>query len=168
MSRYKIKGMGRGFDGLVVEGTWIAIDDGVERDLFRLSKITNDNVVFGDRNVSFPVPAESLYISEEFLEEIEDDEKREFSHKNPFGKYVKNYTLEKNSSKLVVTEYENALSISVIDPHGMTVYSQNYFLDLPTVQHDIVATFLNEDLEDTIFTLKDFKSDEIKTIDEED
>lgn len=164
MKRYKIKAMGKGFDGLIVdvdEERSESFEDEIL--LFPVNKITNDNVIFGDRNLGFPVVKNALWISEEFLERVSDDI-REYSHKNPFGSFIKTFSIERDSFKLVVTEYDRGVSVTVMDlhGHGKTLYSQNYFNNISLTSEAICARFIEQDIEDLIFELKQMKIKELE------
>lgn len=167
MSRYRVKDMGRGFDGLTVEGHFIAMDfDGAVApgDALMVTKITNDHVVFGDRNVSFPVPREALYIHENFLERLE-DEQREYSAEYPFGVEMFTYRLTKDRLEVVLTQYEGALSVTVLEktvsaPGSRTLYSQNYIKFLDLTRNKIHDLFTTHDIEDLVFELKALKTAE--------
>lgn len=162
MSRYRVKDMGRGFDGLVVEGHFVALSND---DILEVTKITNDHIVFGDRNVSFPVPFESLYIHENFLEKLE-DEQREYSAEYPFGVEMWTYRLTREKLEVVLTQFERALSVTVREQFGTgttrTLFSQNYVKFIDETRNKIHDLFLKNDMEDLVFELKELKALEKK------
>lgn len=162
MAKFKIKDMGRGFDGLTVEGEWSEwLPDG----MIEITKIVNDHVVFGDRNVSFPVPEGALFISEQHLDEI-NEETREYDHKNPFGHALRGYTLSNDLLTVVVTKYETALTVTVLGKSSpdsrRTMYSQNYFDRevIAGVESHLVEMFREGETDDLVFELRQWKSSE--------
>lgn len=164
MKRYKIKGMGRGFDGLIVEGE----PDKDVPGLLSVLKITNSNAIFGDRNVSFPVPKGSLYIDDEFLVEY-DEPPREFAHDNPYGRFM--YTAEfQNQGQTLsatLTRFEKTLTVTVHEilawaastPVKSNLFTQNYWKELDKVE-SIVREYMAGDPDDLIFELKRLKEEE--------
>ena len=150
--------MGRGFDGLVVEALY---DRG--RMLMEIEKVSNDNIIFGDREVTYPVPRAALYISDEFLEEIEDEGNREYSHKNPFGKMLFEGRYAKDKIEVTFVEYENTLSVTVLEKVNdsvKTLYSQNFFSDSELIKEIIQVQLAEGDLDDLVFKLKEAKENE--------
>jgi hypothetical protein len=173
---YVIKGMGRGFDGLVVEcETGLGFDkDGVHRRLYPITRIINHNAIFGDRNVSFPVPPNGLYIDSENLAPF-NDELREFSSKNPNGAYLSETRFKRHSLEAVLVEYERLLTVTILetehedgkynDTRGRDItktrYTQNYLKDFDVVRAAVDLEVKKGDLDDLIFTLTELKEQEL-------
>lgn len=170
---FVIKGMGRGFDGLVVEVT-----ASPHEGLYSVSRIINHNAIFGDRNVSFPVPTDCLYLSCEVLEPFT-EELREYDSKNPNGRFICESRHRRHDLEVVIAEYERCLTVSVLehqhedgkynDTRGRDIvhtrYTQNFKDRLDTVKTLIENEIRMGDLDDLIFHLRKIK--EIEFLPEE-
>ncbi len=100
-----------------------------------VARVVDERIVFGDRNLSIVLPEGFMYISSDFLEEI-DSEPKEFAHDNPYGGFV--YTNEyQNSGQTLfvkVTRYERLTAVDVhrVDAYvgehraSTTIYAQNF------------------------------------------
>jgi hypothetical protein len=166
-SLYVIKGMGRGFDGLVVEAQ-AADHDG----LYMVTRIINHNAIFGDRSVSFPVPSSRLYLSCECLEEY-DEELREYDDKNPNGAYLGETRVRRHNLEAVLVEYERSMTVTVLEhvpnPPNMkgldkvhTRYTQNYLKDFGVIRAAVDLEVKKGDLDDLIFSLRELKEQELQ------
>lgn len=167
---YVISGMGRGFDGLVVEA-FAAEHDG----LYSVTRIINRNAVFGDRNVSFPVPQNCLFIATENLENYT-EELREYDSKNPNGNYLSETRFRRHTLEAVVVEYDRSLTVTVLehehedgkynDTKGRDIiktrYTQNYLKDFGVVRAAVDLEVKKGDLDDLIFTLTELKEQELQ------
>jgi hypothetical protein len=170
---FVIKGMGRGFDGLVVEAEPSENNPGLRY----VTRIINHNAIFGDRNVSFPVMAHALFLNDGFLEKF-DGELREFDSKNPNGKFVCESRHRRHDLEVVVAEYERCLTVSVLehmheegkynDVRGRdtvhTRYTQSFKDRLDTVKTLIENEIRMGDLDDLIFHLRKLKEIEFTGI----
>lgn len=172
MSRFKIKGMGRGFDGLVVElATGLGADvNGEHRVLHPVVRIINHNAIFGDRSVSFPVTLGTLFIDSEYLESY-DDAPREYDSKNPNGKFVAEHRHRRYDLEVVLVEYERCMTATVLehehedgkynDTRGRDVvhtrYTENFLTSFDAVKEAVESAVRAGDLDDLVFSLRDIK-----------
>lgn len=161
MAHYIVKGLGRGFDGLLVEGTLAPSPNA----LVEISKITNRNEIFGDRNVSYPVKPGTLFLSEDVLEEIDDPSKREYDAKNPWGRVLFEGRYTKGTLEIAYCQYERVLQVSVIEKvnnRHKTLFSGYYTEQTDAVRNDIEACLRSPDfdVDDLVFQLKAFKSED--------
>lgn len=161
MSWYIIKGLGPGFDGLIVEGekniagTWVDV-----------RQLVNRSIMFGDREfkVSFPDSAFSIHIR--FLEPIADPGVREYDSKNPWGKYVCEGRLSRNNIEVSWAEYDYCTQVTVQEKLAgqptKTLYTDNFHLD--GIKHETIIDTINESireddsLDSLIFHLKELKN----------
>lgn len=155
---YVVKGIGGGFDGLVVEGKDSALN------LVEVVKLTDRDSIVGDRNVSLPVPESALFISKAHLDEIEDPGTREFASDNPFGKHLADGNMEMGGISIHYSEFEKVLNVTVLDMGARkTVLSQYFFKNIAQVKEQL-ANLLKEnggsDVEDLVFRLRELKEAE--------
>lgn len=169
---YVIKGMGRGFDGLVVEAEPSDVNPGLRY----VTRIINHNAIFGDRHVSFPVKEHTLFLNDGVLEKFE-EELREYDAKNPNGAYLGETRVRRYSLEAVLVEYERSLTVTVLehehedgkynDTRGRDIvhtrYTQNYLRDFDVVRAAVDLEVKKGDLEDLIFTLTELKEQELQT-----
>lgn len=153
---YVIKGMGRGFDGLIVEAKSLVKDDPTL--LFMVTRIINRNSVFGDRNVSFPVPEKCLYIDGSCLESF-DEAPREFDSTNPYGEFKLEGRYTKDSLEVVFAQYTKALTVTVYEKQETkrTLYSQTFIGNFAVVKEAIEVHTSTGDVDDLIFRLTELK-----------
>lgn len=154
---YSINGMGRGFDGLIVEAESCAPRDNTV--LFEVRRIINRNEIFGDRNVSFPVPPGMLYLDGSVLTES-NEEPREYDSKNPYGKFNLEARFMKGTLEIVMGQYERAVTITVYDRGGdspRTLYSQTFNRNFAAVKEAVETATEGEDVDDLIFRLGELK-----------
>ncbi len=160
---YVIKGMGRGFDGLVVEAKSLVEDDPTL--LFMVTRIINRNSVFGDRNVSFPVPEKCLYIDGSCLEQV-DEAPREYDSTNPYGEFKLEGRYTKDSLEVVFAQYSKALTVTVYEKTPTkkdeqeakrTLYSQTFIGNFAAVKEAIEVHTSTGDVDDLIFRLNELK-----------
>lgn len=171
---YVVKGMGRGFDGLIVEEGQIGTNPDV--DLVCVTRIINHNAIFGDRHVSFPVKDGCLFIDKGHLEAFEEPS-REYDSKNPNGAYLSETRFRRHSLEAVLVEYERSLTVTILehihedgkynDTRGRDIvhtrYTQNYLKDFGVVRAAVDLEVKKGDLEDLIFTLTELKEQELQT-----
>lgn len=124
---YKIKGL-PGLDGLIAHGetTGLTTPASPVFDLVEVDELLNPNAMFGDRQLRFPVPERSLYLSREHLEEIADPVLREFSSGNPYGEFQYEGRVERDGLRISYAMFERALSVTVSEG-TRTLYCQNFF-----------------------------------------
>lgn len=169
MKLYKIEGLGEGFDDLIVE----ASEDDV-MDIFEIRRVINPDVMFGDRQLSFPVPPDALYINKQFLSEY-DQSLRQYDSRNPFGKFLYETTYMRSPLQVCLVEHERAITVTVTEServdakHGgrstfKTRYSQNFFGDLRTVRSVVQDAVKIGDLDDLILRLRELKEIELSEI----
>jgi len=154
---YVVKGIGGGFDGLVIEGESLA-----HADLIAVQKIIDRDSVVGDRNVALPIPNKGLFIGREFLDEIEDPGIREFSSTNPYGKLQLEGRMDCGGLQVVYAQYELTLTVVVTDMVAKrTVLSQNFSKDFDKVKAKIEECLKQADAEDLVFQLRALKEAEV-------
>jgi len=156
---YVVKGIGGGFDGLVVEGTQV-----LGTQMVTIQKITDRNSIVGDRNVSLPLPPEAVYLGLRFLDPIEDPGIREFAANNPFGKLVLEGHMTCGVLKVAYSQFESVLSVTITDSSvGKTIFSQYFSKDFDKVKgtiESILKTKDDSDAEDLVFQLRELKEAE--------
>ena len=172
---YVITGMGRGFDGLIVEAeTGVWTQHAPSQAVHSILRIVNRNHVFGDRNLSFPVPPGTLFINTNNLEDF-NEELQQFDSKNPNGKYLSETRFRRHSLEAVLVEYERSLTVTVLehehedgkynDTKGRDIvhtrYTQNYLRDFDVVRAAVDLEVKKGDLDDLIFTLGELKEQEL-------
>lgn len=156
---YVVKGIGGGFDGLVVE-TERTQEDG----LVEVMRIIDRTSILGDRNVSLPIPGQAIYIDRKFLEPTEDPGTREYAANNPFGRLVAEGQMEISSIKVSYAQFETVLSVNVQDTVAKkTLFSQYFSKDIEKVKAAIEAVLKQNggsDVEDLVFQLRALKEAE--------
>jgi hypothetical protein len=160
---FKIKGVAKGLDGLVVEGKSGLDWPNSGEQFIDVTCIYNTNIVFGDRVLKSPVTPGSLVLNQAFVEETTDPN-MEFSTENPFGKYLYEGTYVKGDLNIAYTEFDNAIAITIFEKHGdqqKTLYSQNFFENTLTVM-ELIQSMLGGTLdpEDLVFELQRLKTEE--------
>ena len=155
---YVVKGIGGGFDGLVVEGA--ALKD-LPPTVQVLKLIDRDSIV-GDRNISLPIPPGALTIGLEFLDPIDDPGIREFAATNPFGKLLLEGRMDCGDLQVVYAQYENTLGVVVTDIVAKkTVLSQYFSKDFDKVKAVIEDVLKNSQVaDDLVFKLRELKEAE--------
>lgn len=163
--------MGVGFDGLIVEAKPGAQYDVAGRRVIAIDKIVNQNVVFGDRNIGFPLKWGSMFINRENLEEV-DDSPREFSSKNPFGQVTTERKYKRGDLELTIVEFSSALSLTLREVKkagdstvSRTIYSQNFTAkELIELVDEAVDECLDEDrLDELPFVIRNVETDYVET-----
>ncbi len=156
---FKIKGL-PGLDGLIVQNT---SDQTIEVSIGKDPAITFvpvdtiiTNAIVGDRDLKFPLPPRSLLIDTRFLVGILDPTK-EYSAKNPFGKYLYEGTFVQDTLHIAYTVFDNALSATIYEMLGgkqKTLYSQNFFTNRKMAMELIEAVLKGDmDPDDLVFEL---------------
>jgi hypothetical protein len=176
---YVIDGMGRGFDGLVVEAGDVCVKTDKQPEIVEIVKIINDNQVFGDRNVSFPVSPGCLFVRVRNLKEY-DFARKQFSSKNPLGAYQGETRVRRNELEAVIVEYSEAMTVAILEHeeeegkygrNGRAVvhtrYNQNYFAGFSSVKLAIDEEVKKGELDDLIFRLKELKKKELSLSEDE-
>lgn len=154
---YVVKGIGGGFDGLVIEA--VATQEG---NLVEVLKFVDRDSVVGDRNVSLPIPGQSIYMDKRVLDEIEDPGIREFSSTNPYGRLQLEGRMDCGGLQVVYAQYELALTVVVTDMVAKrTVLSQNFSKDFGKVKAKIEECLKQADAEDLVFQLRALKEAEV-------
>ncbi len=170
MPFFKIKKLSPFLDGLVVEGDMKGV---TVRPCLHVSRIINDSIVVGDRNLSYPVAPYSygsLTIDPEFLTELKDYKIREFDHTNPWGKCLFECGYNKGQLQVACARYELATQVTVTEKQGKrskTLFT-GYFRPQggdETGEHifdevkDTVESHLKGeyDIDDMIFELKELQ-----------
>lgn len=173
---YIINGAGPSFDGVLVEGDPIMEDtfnDGVPADtgLVEVVRFIETDVVIGDRQFSTPVTPGSLFMSTDFLEEVEDPKLREFDSKNPYGKFQLEGRMKCGPIEVAYSQYERCLQVNVmevIDAKDMpmvpgatlnkTLLAVNFTKDFDKVKSLIESSLKNQDDADQLV----FKLEELR------
>jgi hypothetical protein len=160
MSRkyYVIKGIGSSFDGLVVESDEYIEDGDDGPSMVEVGRIVNRNTVIGDRSVSYLLPQEAIWISDRYLEEVQDPELREFDSTNPWGKCEFEGRYTKGSIEVSYAQYERALQVTVsekVDGKSKTIHSCYITNDIRKMK-EVIETCLREaaDPDDLVFAIK--------------
>lgn len=153
---YVLKNLGAGFDGLVVEGLTFAQGDNTV--LIEVRKIINRNAIFGDRNVSYPVPPNFLYIDGSFTD-LYEEEPREFGSTNPYGEFKFEGRYTKDNLEVVFAQYSQALTVTVYEKQETkrTLYSQTFVGNFAAVKEAIEVHTSDGDVDDLIFRLTELK-----------
>jgi hypothetical protein len=162
MAWYIIKGLGPGFDGMLLEKA-------SELSGFKFitaSRLVNRNIMIGDRELSYSLPYGAVAISSDFLEPIDNPQLREYDSKNPWGKFVCEGRLTKNNIEVSWAEYEYCTQVTVQEKSvgcpTKTLYTDNFNLD--DIEHETIIGTINdsirdeESLDDLIFALKELKN----------
>lgn len=173
MHWYRVKDLGKPFDGLLVYGDSLymsALTAGSVNNMVQIERVIDDTIMSGDRNLSFTLPDDSVFINERFLERSKNPELREFASNNPFGSFVLEGSIQKENIKVVWAEYEKALQVTVLEitlgnsetgqMTTKTIYAAYYpedRFDFDGVREVIYDMLKNEEDDDLIFYLKDLE-----------
>lgn len=166
---YTIIGLGFGLDGLIAEST---DDDHEVNDLLdarmasvrEITRLRSPSVVVGDRNVSYPIRENSLWINREFLEPY-DLPIREYASDNPWGKYKFEGRCETGNLEVTYAQYERCLQVTVTEKANArhkTLYATNYFN--PEAFREVknaIEQMIDRDSDDLIFKLQELKNGEV-------
>lgn len=156
---YVVKGIGGGFDGLIVETETNA--DGVYK---LVTRIIDPNMNVGDRTVSLPIPLGALSIHPKFLDQTDDPGIREFASDNPFGKMFLEGHMDCGDLKVTYSQFEKALSVVVFDTQAKrTIFSQYFTKEFDKVKQTVEAVLKQNggsDAEDLVFQLRALKEAE--------
>lgn len=153
---YVVKGVGGGFDGLLVEGFKV-----IGSDMIAVQRITDRDSIVGDRNVSLNLPPTALYIGMQFLEATEDPGKREFAANNPFGRVILEGHMEMGNLKVSYAQFESVISVNIREAEsGKTIFSQYFSKEFDRVKGCIESCLKSNggsDAEDLVFQLRALK-----------
>jgi hypothetical protein len=132
---YIIKGFSSAFDGLVVVGGEEILDgDDDTKRLISIKEITRPGTIVGDRELRFPLPDDGMFIESGYLEPILDPGLREFDSTNPFGECMGESNSVRGGIGMMVTEYQNALHVSVRDLDvKRTIWDGYFFHEIESV-----------------------------------
>ncbi|MHB8407980.1 MAG: hypothetical protein ACYDHY_07855 [Acidiferrobacterales bacterium] len=164
-----IRGLAPGLDGLLAES-----DDSLDLDdsgnqLLSIAKLRNHNIMQGDREVSVTLPVDAMYISSEYLQPTDDPGKREFDHVNTHGKLISEDTFHTAEVGVVLADFENLLSVSVMEivtngRVGRTVFSQNFINPVFREKARAIAhsykNNVTKDLHDIVFEFKELEEEQ--------
>jgi hypothetical protein len=154
---YVLKGLGRGFDGLLVEAVTAAPGD--PSVLLEVRKIINRNAIFGDRNVSFPVPPGAIYVDPAFAE-LTDEGPREYDTSNPYGVFKLEARYSRGQLEVVLGQYEKAVTVAVSEQQAegkRTLYSQTFTANFAAVKEAVEVHTSDGDVDDLMFRLAELK-----------
>ena len=131
-----------GLAGLYIRGRQIWRDAGGSGDqTVEVAEIITNQII-GDRDLKFPVPEGSLWISVDHLSEI-DDPTKEYSTKSPFGEYIKDGSFDSDDIHVSYSIFDNAVTVTIFevqeDSSQRTLFSQNFFKE-----RDIVIEILTD------------------------
>ena len=136
--------------------------------MVEIEALVNANITIGDRQLKYPLPARSVFISEEFLEVVKEDiATREFAFDNPFGKHLYEGRFQKDNLEVIHVVYEDALTVTIIekaDPRGKgmdrPIFTGNFF-DNKMIALEMVEDMLhgNTDPDDLVFELKNLQGE---------
>lgn len=157
---FKITGLGRAFDGLIVESeklldTWQPVN-----------RIINSDVMFGDRNASLALPPDAMLINEEFLEVCDNPELREYSSKSSYGKFELEGRYSCGKVEVAFSQYEKCLQVTLLEVPSKkgqgvtkTLYSENYTNtnNFDDIKDSIQVHVKNSEVDDIIFQLQEWK-----------
>ena len=158
--------MGVGFDGLIIEVRPSQHYSFGQTEVVLVDKVVNQDILFGDRNIGFPVADNSLFINIENLELLK-EARREFSSKNPFGQVATERKYKRDGLELTIVEFDAALSLTLREVKrsgdatvSRTVYSQNFIAkELIGLVEEAVDECLDEDrLDELPFVLKNIET----------
>ena len=160
MNWFIIKGLSPFLDGMIVEG----YSDG---NLVTVRRLVNQNVMFGDRDLSFSFPDNSFMLAPKSLQLISNPELREYDGSNPWGKYVCEGRLTRNNIEVSWAEYEYNVQVTVQEKVAgqptKTLFTTNFDLNDYTTESvlDTIQECIRDDdsLEDLIFNLRDLQDD---------
>lgn len=156
---YVVKGIGGGFDGLVVEGVQV-----IGTQMVAIQKLTDRDTIIGDRNVSLPIPPEAVYIGMQFLEKTEAPGTREFAANNPFGQLMAEGRMTIGNLDVAYSQFMSVLSVNIRDTGvGKTIFSQYFSKDFEKVKkvmEDALKQSDGSDAEDLVFQLRALKEAE--------
>jgi len=147
---YRIRGLGPGLDGLYAEAEY------EEQGLFQVSKLSNLNIMVGDRNVSLQLPIGALYISEQYLEETDEPAVREYESNSGFGEFRDLCEWSTDRVKFNAVRYECAISINAAYKTSppRTITSFYMFKNLEQCWNAVTKLSKKIDQDDVVFELE--------------
>lgn len=150
---YRIKDI-PGLEGMIVR----AAEKKPYADATEVETLISPFTVVGDSQVKLPIPPEALWIGDDFLVEVEDPTV-EYSTHTPFGKYLYEGWMDKDNIRVAYTVHDNAISLTISERNGKTLYSQNFFKWRDTALETINTALTGDtDVEDLIFKLKELNN----------
>lgn len=156
---YVVKGIGGGFDGLIVEGVQV-----IGTQMVAVQKLIDRSSIIGDRNVALPIPPEAVYLGLTFLEPCEAPGTREFASNNPFGTMLAEGRMTIGNLDVAYSQFQTVINVSVRDTSvGKTIFSQYFSKDFDKVKktiEDVLKQGDGSDAEDLVFQLRALKEAE--------
>lgn len=149
----RIKGLGGGFDGLVVE----VREDRIEPDtVVNVLRIIDTAKVVGDRSPSLPLPEGALFVLSDYLDETVHPVDREFASTNPWGRfqYEGRYLSRDDLVEVAMARFDRALQVTVTRrfthgvrtlPTSQTVFSGYFFEDINEVIRQMNESMVFDD-----------------------
>lgn len=124
---YQIRNLSPFFDGLFVEGD----EQTLLFEGLNITRLIDRSITIGDRDINYSFPLNSLFISTKYLHLVDDPRKREYSTTNPWGQFVETFEKSHDVVTIVVTKYEKALQVSVIDTTiKKNIWSDYFYKDI--------------------------------------
>ena len=155
---FKILNSLPGLSGLYIRANLPETQSNV--DYIEVSEIITNTVV-GDRDLKFPIPPSSLWISCEHLQEIQDPTKQ-YSSASPFGKHLRDATIKDDEINVAYSVFDNAISVTVYeiqdDKSQKTLYSQNFFKNKERVLSELIMAMNGDtDVQDIPLILQELE-----------
>ena len=113
---FRIRGCGPGLDGLYVE-TGGAVS-GSDDQLIQIDRISNLNIMIGDRNLSIQLPVGAMWMAKRHLEDTTEVAVREFDSSSGFGAFLDQKTWSGGPVVFNVARYETTISVSASSVDG--------------------------------------------------
>ena len=161
---YIIHDLSKGLDGLYVRG------DDFDAGFVVIKELINLNAIIGDRNVKWPIGEELMFMSKKCLTQVEDPEKREFAHDNPYGKFLYEAHHTKGIIEVAVGHYDKKVTVSIIEHHTdekknkttKTVFTHAFEIaSTGRIDECIDDAFsLTGDVEDVVFAFEELRDAE--------
>jgi hypothetical protein len=144
---YQIKNLSPFLDVLFVEGDeQTLLFEGVS-----VTRLIDRSITLGDRDISYPLPSNSLFVSTKYLHAVEDPRKREYASGNPWGNIVDGYESDVGSIKVVATLFEKCLQVSVTEKETKKCLWSDYFYKDLSENFDYIKSHPPD--EDLVFDL---------------
>ena len=158
---YTIVGLSPALDGLDV-----VIEDASDFDqegLYEILEVRDRNHLVGDRQLQLSVEPGGLFVAAKHLVQCKFPDKMEFDSKNPFGKFCREICSTIDDLDTIFVECANAVMVTVLDNHGKTVYSENFFGGSRGPVQDLFYEMLRRGIspDEMIFSLREIKDEEV-------
>lgn len=166
---FRIRGLGLGLDGLYVEAAKLGGDyelNDVLRDLHCVTRLSNLNIMVGDRNLSIQLPQGSLYIESKYLEETTETAVREFDSSSQFGVFKEHKVWSGSNIVFNAVLFSDAISVNaakIEQSESKTVLSFYLFKDLERCWKEILELSKRMNQDNVVFELdamRDWETDE--------